>query len=129
MQSTIASTASNLVYTQNDLTALTTFVDTKADISSLLTASDLIDTKASIVALSGINSTLTSQLNTLSSLMGTRASVTSLSEGLATKQDVLGNSLTLSDLQIIGSSDVGVIKHNNGLAFQTNDGLLTYAMF
>ncbi len=64
MQSTIANTASSLVYTQNDLTALTTVVSGKADISSLLTASDLIETKASIVALSGINITLTSQMNT-----------------------------------------------------------------
>jgi hypothetical protein len=114
MQVAIAYGAANLVYTQQAVADLTTEVSTKADVS----------------ALSAVSATLTGQLNTVSSLLGTRASTTAL-DGLATlvaaKQDAIGTSLTIGDLQISGT-DVALLKHPAGIAFSTPEDV-TFAVF
>jgi hypothetical protein len=128
MLATQGDIAAQLVYTQQDLTALTTVVGTKAGTSALSTTNALVDTKAGLVLVSEINSTLTSQVNALSSALGAKASTTALVDGLASKQSRLGESLQLGALTVSGTSDVATIKHNEGLALQTSDGSLTYAV-
>ena len=76
MQATIGGTAERLVYAQQDLSALTLVVDGKADASALSTTSAALAAKASLVQLSAINTTLSTQLNTVSTLLATKASTT-----------------------------------------------------
>ena len=67
---------------------------------------------------------LNNNYNTLITFLATRASNTSLS----LKQDLIGDTLSIGSLNISGSVDVGILKHDNGIALQTSDGLLTYGV-
>jgi hypothetical protein len=51
-----------------------------------------------------------------------------LTTGLAGKQDLLTDSLTLGSLTVSGGDDVAFLEHNAGIAFQ-NDSAQTYAVF
>jgi hypothetical protein len=87
LQNNLAGTVSSLVSTQQDVAELTTTVSTKAD----------------AIALNAVSSTLTNQLNIVSSLLGTRASasgLTALATVVAGKQDNLGATLALDELQL-----------------------------
>jgi hypothetical protein len=97
MQASIASTATNLVWTQDDLTALTVVVEGKAVQSGL----DALTSNLNSIATS-----LNGQMSTVNSLLGTRASTTSLTAGLALKQDVLGASsdVNLNTLNVTGAT-------------------------
>ena len=83
----------------------------------------LVNTKASqsgldalTVNLNGVVTSLNSNYNTLSTLLGTRASQTSVTAALATKQDLLGDSVTIRSLSLIGNSDVALLQHSEGFA-------------
>ena len=80
------------------------------------------------VILNSVATSLNSNYNTLSTLLGTRASQTSVTAALATKQDLLGNSVTLGSLNLIGNADVALLQHSAGFAMQTNDGTVTYGV-
>ena len=127
MQATIGGTATSLAYTQQDLSALTLVVNGKADANALSATSAALAAKASQVQLSAVNTTLSTQLNTVSTLLATKASTTALATGLAGKQDLLTDSLTLGGLTVSGG-DVAFLQHNNGVAFQ-NDNAQTFAVF
>jgi hypothetical protein len=64
----------------------------------------------------------------VSTLLGTRASTASLTAGLALKQDQLGQTLTLGALVVDGAPDAALVKHDEGVALQTADGV-TYGVF
>ena len=96
----------------------------------------MVNTKASqsgldalTVHLNTVATRLKSNYNTLRTLLGTRASQTSVTAALATKQDLLGNSVTLGSLNLIGNSDVALLQHSEGFVMQTNDGTVTYGVF
>jgi hypothetical protein len=99
-----------------------------AGLSSTLSAtSAALVAKASLVQLSAINTSLSSQLNTVSTFLASKASTTALTAGLAGKQDLLTDSLTLGGLTVSGG-DVAFLQHNTGVAFQ-NDSAQTFAVF
>ena len=104
-------------------------VATKAAQSELDATNATLATKASQSDLSSAATTLTTNLNNVSSLLGTRASSASVTAGLSLKQDLIGESLTLGALNIIGNSDVAILRHSEGVALQTDDGTLTDGVF
>ena len=73
--------------------------------------------------------TLTTNLNTVSSLLGTRASSALVTAALALKQDLIGDSLAIGALVIHGDSDAALVQHDGGVALQTSDGSLTLGVF
>ncbi len=111
-----------------------------------------LNAKASTAALSAAAVSLAAEIDTLeedvsalgdavtvvgTAVMGlgasvdTKASTTSVSalaSIVATKQDMLADSLDLGPLRILADSDVAFLKHDGGIAFQTIDSL-TYAVF
>jgi len=110
-KATVASKAS-----QSALDAITIIVDTKASQSELDDITTIVATKASQTSLNSISTSLNNNYNTLSSLLGTRASQTSVTSSLALKQDLIGDTLSIGSLNIFGTSDVAILKHDNGLA-------------
>jgi hypothetical protein len=94
--------------------------------------SSLDATNASVSALSvnlnNVAASLTTNLNNVSTLLGTRASTASLTSGLALKQDLLSQTLTLGALSIDGDPAVAILKHDEGVALQTVGGS-TFAVF
>ena len=65
--------------------------------------------------------------STLGTLLASRASQVSTDAALALKQDLIGQSITLWALNIIGNSDVALLQHSEGVALQAGDS--TYAVF
>ncbi len=102
-------------------------VSVRAVANAVSATSAALVAKASLVQLSAINTSLSSQLNTVSTFLATKASTTALTTGLAGKQDLLTDSLTLGGLTVSGG-DVAFLQHNTGIAFQ-NDNAQTYAVF
>ena len=84
--------------------------------------------KASLVQLGAVNTSLSSQLNIVSTLLATKTSTTALATGLAGKQDLLTDSLTLGGLTISGGDGVAFLEHNAGVAFKNSSGQ-TYGVF
>jgi len=106
---------------------LSTVVGLKAAASALEATNALVETKASLVTVSAINTSLSNQLNVVSQSLGSKASTTALTTGLAGKQDLLAESVTLGALTVSGG-EVALLQHNLGLAIQ-NDSGQTYAVF
>jgi hypothetical protein len=106
---------------------LSTVVGTKAAASALSDTNALVETKASVAMVSAINTSLSNQLNIVSQSLGSKASTTALTTGLAGKQDLLAESITLGGL-IVSGGEVALLQHNLGVAIQ-NDSGQTYAVF
>jgi hypothetical protein len=102
-----------------------------AAVASKAAQSDLVKTDAALSTLTDnlFNATvsLNTNLSTVSAQLETRASTASLSAGLAGKQDLLNDSLTLGGLTISGDG-VAFIEHNNGVAFKNSSGQ-TFGVF
>ena len=77
----IGGASQQLVYTQQDLAALTSVVDTKASTAALSALS---------VIFNAVATSLNNQYSTVSSLLGTRASTASVTAALALNQDQIG---------------------------------------
>jgi hypothetical protein len=115
----IGGASQQLAFTQADLAALGSVVGSKA-------------TEASVNALSAsfnaVASSLNNQISTVSTLLGTRASSSSVTAALEGKQELIGTSLDIGALLVVGNSDVGRLQHVNGINLKVPQGL-TYAQF